>query len=57
MVGLGAALTGQSGLATAGPKFVKDLGHRPGALSIPRWFYLQRILLFKDSSEADPLRT
>src|SRR6201987_48986 len=40
-VGLGAALTGQSGLATAGPKFVKDLGHRPGALSIPRWFLIQ----------------
>jgi len=30
MIGLGAALTGQSGLATAGPKFVKGLGHRLG---------------------------
>jgi hypothetical protein len=32
MVALGAALTSRSGLATAGPKFVKGLGHRLGIL-------------------------
>jgi hypothetical protein len=41
MVALGAALTGRSGLATAGPKFVKGLGHRLGVLSIPRWFLVR----------------
>ena len=40
MIGLGAALMDQSGLATAGPKFVKGLGHRLGVLSIARWFLI-----------------
>ena len=40
MIGLGAALMGQSGLAIAGPKLVKGLGHRLGGLSISRWFLI-----------------
>jgi hypothetical protein len=38
MIGLGAALAGHSGLATAGPKFVIGRGHRlsvPGITALP----------------------
>jgi len=45
MIGLGAALTGRGGLATAGPKFVKGPGHRLGVLSIPRWFLVSHVHL------------
>jgi hypothetical protein len=50
MIGFGAALTGQSGLATAGPKLVKGLGHRLGVLSIPRWSLIHTCIYYREQS-------